>query len=148
MVGIYSPMGSAAIWKFPVLGWARFLCVNQGMKKVEKRYSLNDVRPTVSFGLVKCTTWSWDLRSWELGTLAAACMNQRVTLAPSSLANPLRMADFPTSRGLENSCFKPFHSQVQKVHPPNLGRMYFSSLGVKRLSEVVRIGGINHLSSE
>ena len=27
MVGIYSPMGSAAIWKFPILGWVRFLCV-------------------------------------------------------------------------------------------------------------------------
>ena len=28
MVGMYSPMGWTAIWKFPILGWARFLCVN------------------------------------------------------------------------------------------------------------------------
>ena len=37
MVGIYSPMGSAAIWKFPVLGWARFLCVNRLLKKGTRR---------------------------------------------------------------------------------------------------------------
>ena len=29
MLGIYSPMGWAAIWKFPNLGWPRFLCVNR-----------------------------------------------------------------------------------------------------------------------
>ena len=33
---------------------------------------------------------------------------------------------------------KPFHSQVQKVHSPNLFR--------SNVCEVVRIGSINHLS--